>query len=79
MPIYSMENTETGDVFEITLSMAEREVYLENNPHIKQVFNKFPGVVDSVRIGIKKPDRGFDEVLSKAKNAHKYSTVKLNH
>ena len=74
-----MENTITGEVFEISLSMAERETYLEENPHMKQIFNKFPGIVDSVRIGVKKPDRGFDEVLSKAKNAHKYSTVKLNH
>lgn len=79
MPLYSMENTITGEVFEISLSMAERETYLEENPHMKQIFNKFPGIVDFVRIGVKKPDRGFDEVLSKAKNAHKYSTVKLNH
>lgn len=77
MPTYSMRNNETGEEFEISLSMTEREVYLEENKHIVQIFTTFPGIVDSVRIGIRKPDASFRDVLSKAKNAHKYSTIDL--
>lgn len=79
MPIYSMRNTETNEEFEINLSMADREQYLKDNSHIIQIFKKFPGVVDSVRIGIRKPDREFDAVLQKAKNSHGRSTIELNH
>lgn len=75
MPIYSMKNTETGEEFEITLSMAERETYLSENAHMEQVFRKTPGIVDSVRLGLRKPDASFNDVLLKAKNAHRGSTV----
>lgn len=75
MPLYSMKNTLTDEEFEIRLSMAEREQYLSDNPHITQIFTKFPAIGDSVRLGIRKPDRAFNDVLQKAKNAHKHSTV----
>ena len=75
MPVYSFRNIETDEVFEETMKIAELEVYLKENPSIKQIFTKFPSVVDSVRIGIRKPDRSFNDVLLKAKNAHKYSNI----
>ena len=42
---------------------------------LKQTFKKFLGVVDSVRVGIRRPDDNFRDVLKKAKNAHKYNTI----
>jgi len=75
MPLYSMRNTETGEEFEISLSMKEREEYLEENKHMKQIFNKFPAFIDPVKLGVRKHDAGFKEVLSKVKENHKYSTV----
>jgi hypothetical protein len=75
MPTYSMKNVDTDEEFEVTLKIAERETYLQDNLNIKQIFNKFPGIVDSVRIGVRKPDNAFKDVLSKAKNAHKRSTI----
>lgn len=75
MPTYDMRNTLTEEEFEIRLSMAEREAYLRDNPHIQQIFKKFPALGDSVRLGVKKPDRAFNDVLLKAKGAHKHSTV----
>lgn len=75
MPTYDMKNTLTDEEFEIQLSMAEREAYLQDNPHIKQIFKKFPATLDSVRLGIRKPDRAFNDVLQKAKNAHRHSTI----
>jgi hypothetical protein len=70
-----MKNTLTDEEFEIRLSMAEREQYLSDNPHITQIFTKFPATLDSVRLGIRKPDRAFNDVLQKAKNAHHHSTI----
>lgn len=39
MPIYKFEDTNTGEVEEKFLSLAGREKYLEENPHIKQLVN----------------------------------------
>lgn len=75
MPTYSFRNENTLEEFEQIMSNSDRELFLEENPHIKQTFKKFPGVVDSVRIGVRRPDDNFRDVLKKAKNAHKYNTV----
>lgn len=75
MPVYSFRNNETNEEFEESMKISELEIYLKENTHIKQIFNKFPGVVDSVRIGVRKPDRSFNDVLIKAKSSHKYSTI----
>lgn len=75
MPTYDMRNTLTNEEFEIQLTMAGREEYLKEHPHIIQIFKKFPAIGDSVRLGITKPDRSFNDVLLKAKNAHKHGSV----
>lgn len=75
MPTYSFRNEDTLEEFEKSMSNSDRELYLEENPHIKQIFKKFPGVVDPVRAGVRRPDDNFRDVLKKAKNAHKYNTI----
>ena len=75
MPIYSIEDTITNNIFDVNMKYSELEEYLKENSNYKQVFTKFPGVVDSARIGVKKTDSAFKDVLSKAKNAHKHSTI----
>ena len=74
MPTYSMRNTETNEIFEIHLKMSDREPYLAANPHIVQVFTVAPAIGDSVRLGKRKPDMGFREVLQKAQ-VHKHNTI----
>jgi hypothetical protein len=74
MPTYSFRDENTKEEFEQTMSNSERELFLEENSHIKQIFKVFPGVVDSVRIGVRKPDDNFRDVLKKAK-VHKYNTI----
>ena len=74
MPTYSFKNIETNEEFERILSMSERETYLEENPHVKQTIKKAPALGDSVRLGLRKPDQGFREVLQKAK-VHKHNTI----
>ena len=75
MPTYSFRNENTLEEFEQIMSNSDRELFLEENPHIKQTFKRFPGVVDSVRVGVRRPDDNFRDVLKKAKNAHKYNTI----
>jgi histidinol-phosphate/aromatic aminotransferase/cobyric acid decarboxylase-like protein len=74
MPVYSFRDTETKEEYEATMRYSELDEYLKNNSHIVQIFTRFPGTVDSVRIGIRKPDDNFRVVLKKAK-VHKHNTI----
>jgi len=74
MPTYSFKDKETLEEFEKSMSNSDRELFLEENPHIQQIFKVFPGVVDSVRIGVRRPDDNFRDVLKKAK-VHKHNTI----
>lgn len=75
MPVYSIKNTETDQVFEVSLKFAELDDYLSENPTYKQVFTKFPGVADPTRVGVKKPDNGFRDVLKEVKSHHKRNVI----
>lgn len=75
MPSYSFRDESTLEEFEKIMSNSERELFLKENPNIKQTYKRFPGIVDSVRMGVRKPDDNFRDVLKKAKNAHKYNTI----
>lgn len=74
MPLYDFVNENTGETFQKFLSMKERDEYLTENPHIKQKLSA-PSFGDSVRLGFRKIDDGFNDVLLKAKNAHRGSTI----
>jgi len=63
MPLYDFEDTETGEVFELSLKIAEREDFLKANPQVKQIISA-PMIVGGVD-GLRKVDDGFKEVLSK--------------
>jgi hypothetical protein len=39
MPHYTIENTETGDEFDIEMCIADKEAYLKANPHLRQVLH----------------------------------------
>lgn len=75
MPIYSVMNTTTDEVFDVNMKFAEFEQYLKDNPHSKQVFTKFPGIGDSVRLGKRKPDDGFRDVLRNVQHHHKRNEI----
>ena len=70
MPIYSFENTQTGEIYDKLLKIAEREVYLSENPHIWSVINRAPGIGDPVLLGIKKTPDSFNSLM---KNIHNNS------
>lgn len=70
MPEYTFYNTKTKKHEDVFMSIAARESYLTKNPHIVQRITKPPARGDVVRLGIKKPDRGFRDVLDKVSKAH---------
>lgn len=74
MPTYTFYNKNTKKEFDITMSISELDKYIEDNPHLSQVLKPIP-LADPTRLGIKKPDSGFRDVLKKAKNAHRGSTI----
>lgn len=74
MPNYSFRDKETLEEFEKSMSNSDRELFLKENPSIQQIFKVFPGIVDSVRIGVRRPDDNFLDVLKKAK-IHKHNTI----
>lgn len=64
MPTYTFLNTQTGEEFDLRMSIAEMLDYKEKFPHIQQVIGA-PKLVDPVRLGVRKADDGFKEVLQK--------------
>ena len=63
MPLYEFIDSDTGEKFELLLKIAERDEFLEANPNVKGVMSA-PMIVSGVD-GLRKPDEGFKEVLSK--------------
>ena len=65
MPLYEFRNTDTGEVFEKLMSMSSREEYLKENPNIEAHISGAPAMIDPVRLGVRKTDQGFREVLQR--------------
>jgi len=71
MPNYSFRNIVDGTIFNLFMSISEKEKYLEDNKDtITQIITKAPGFGDTVSLGMKKPDQGFRDVLREIKKAH---------
>jgi len=75
MPTYTFRNSDTGEVFDKLMSWKDREAYLAANPHFESIIGA-PAMGDSVRLGIRKNDDGFREVLSKISSANYRSNLK---
>ena len=63
MPLYEFIDNDTGEKFDLLLKIAERDEFLKANPNVKGVMSA-PMIVSGVD-GLRKPDEGFKEVLSK--------------
>jgi hypothetical protein len=71
MPSYSFKHKETGEEFDLILTLAEREEYLKDNPYVIQILTKAT-LVSGVR---GKPDEGFRDILRSIQRSHRGSTV----
>lgn len=75
MPNYTWMNKETGEEHTNTMTIAERDEYEKNNPHLYQVLRNFT-MVDPVNIGVTKPPSDFQKyVLGKVKEMPGASAV----
>ena len=79
MPTYDFEDTKTGKVFTEYMSMSEREDYLKNNPHIKQLINSINIVSGVGSNRTSKTDNGWKETLSKIAEKHPNSALAKTH
>lgn len=75
MPTYTFRNKDTGEVFDKLMSWKSREDYLSNNPELEPIIGS-PGIGDPVRLGVRRNDDGFREVLSKIHHSNYKSNLK---
>lgn len=75
MASYTFLNTKTDEEFDIQMPISELDAYKASNPHLIQQFKTAPSIADPTRLGLRKPDSGFRDVLKKVKKAHRGSTV----
>ena len=74
MPTYTFRNTVTEEICDKIMSWNSREEYLKENPNLEVIMGA-PAMGDVVRLGIRKPDQGFNEVLSKIHAANYKSNL----
>jgi hypothetical protein len=79
MPTYDFINTETDEIsLDVLMTIADREQYLKDNPHIRGHYTTVPGIVRSS--GTTNVDNhGFKEVLQKVGEGHPMGTVADDH
>jgi len=75
MPMYDFENSKTEQRFTKLMSYADKLQFLEENPDIKSIIITAPSVGDSHRMGLKKPDNGFRDVLKEVQKAHPINNI----
>ena len=68
MANYTFIDTKTNKEFDISMPISEYDTYVENNPHLQQVLSA-PAIADPSRLGLRKPDSGFRDVLKRIKKA----------
>ena len=73
MPLYDFLDMENNEVFEALFKFAEKDAFLEENPHIKQIMLKPPMIVSGV--GGVKTDDGFQDLLKKMASEHPDSNL----
>lgn len=74
MPNYTFRDTQTDEVFESTMKIAERDEFLEKNPHIKQL-PCAPRTVDAYNAGRMRTSEDFNSLLKGMKATHRNSTI----
>jgi len=75
LPLYNIENTESGEIREMSMKISELEIFLKENPHCKQLLSKAPSIGDPIKLGRKKPDPGFRELLRRIKKNNRHSNI----
>ena len=77
MPNYTFKNINNNEIETHTMRISEYDSFKENNQHLERYHA--PGATvafgDPMRLGVRKPDGGFNEVLSKIASANYKSNL----
>jgi hypothetical protein len=68
MATYTFYDTKTEKYFDISMPMSELDIYTENNKHLNHI-PSITAIADPTRLGLRKPDAGFRDVLKRVKKA----------
>lgn len=75
MPVYTFHNKDTDEQWTDTLSIAERDAFLASHPNVQQLIVSAPAFASVERLGIKKPDREFRDMVKYIKKRNPGSTI----
>lgn len=75
MPIYQYKNEETGEVSDKFMSISDMEQFEIDNPHMKKMIQAV-AFGDSARMGIRKTDDNFNDLMKTIKKNNAGSTIK---
>lgn len=78
MPSFNFTDKNTGEETTEFLWLSELDKYLSDNPHLEQSVSGTSGQVDPWRMGRKKVDDGFREILRGIKRKYRGSTVEVD-
>jgi|TARA_B100001059_G_C17504183_1_gene412569 hypothetical protein len=79
MPIYTFEDSKTGQVYDDMMSISEKETFLKKNKHIKQLVTRINISSGVVGMGDMKSDNGWKEMQSRIAEAHPASEFAKQH
>lgn len=74
MPTYTFMNKETEEEFDVTMSFSELDSFIKENINLQQVFKPM-NIADPTRLGLRKPDSGFRDILKNVKKTNRGSKI----
>ena len=75
MPIYQYKNEETGEISDHYMSISSMEEFEKDNPHMKKIIHA-PAIGDAMRLGVRKTDDSFNDLLKTIKKNNSGSTIR---
>jgi hypothetical protein len=75
MPTYTFEDINTGERQDQFMKISELDTFRDDNPHLKSIITGAPSIGDPIRLGLKKPDDGFRDVLKNVQHHHKKDNI----
>jgi len=74
MPLYDFEDKETKEQVTLLLSISQKEVFLKDNPQLKQIITRAPSMVSGINFDSNQ-DSGWKDNLSRIAEAHPSSAL----
>lgn len=69
MPTYTFRDTDSGEIFDVQMSMSDFDKYKEQHPTHERHFDSCPAIVSGVSVRDKRDD-GFKETMARIAEAH---------